>query len=190
MKIDLDRDWLKTKYVDEQLSTHKIAKLVGCGSKTISRKLHEYGIYVRTKAESAKISRNGKTVLCSNGCGKELYRKQYTINKYNNYFCSWKCEKEYQSKVRRTSPLRIGWRRYKEYKIWRKSVLERDNNLCKLCGNNIKLVAHHVLEAQHYPELVYEISNGICLCNDCHKVLHKHYSIQLIKSLQEVIFVE
>lgn len=186
---NIDKDWLEQKYLVDNLSTHKIAKLLGCGSKTISLRLHEYNIPVRTIDDAVKLNRTGEYVSCSN-CGESVYRKRYNLNKFNVFFCSWKCEKEYQSKTRRTSQLAVGWRRFREYKVWRKLVFTRDNNICKLCSSDKNLVAHHILEARYYPELIYEVSNGVCLCNSCHKVLHKNYSIQLIKSLQEEILVE
>lgn len=186
---NIDRDWLEQKYLNEKLSTHKIASLLGCGAKTISLRLHEYNIPVRTKGDAVKLNRTGEYVSCGS-CGKLIYRKQYKLNKFSIFFCSWKCEKEHQSKVRRTSELAVGWRRFREYKVWRRLVFERDSSVCKLCGSGENLVAHHILEARCYPELIYEVSNGICICSKCHKVLHKHYSIQLIKSLQEAILVE
>ena len=61
------------------------------------------------------------------------------------------------------------------YQEWRFSVYERDNFICKMCGFDEGgiLNAHHIKRFCDYPELRFELSNGITLCEDCHKELHK-----------------
>jgi 5-methylcytosine-specific restriction endonuclease McrA len=57
----------------------------------------------------------------------------------------------------------------KEWEIWRSAVLERDNYTCQMCGDkNCCLHGHHILPKRDYPELVYEVDNGITLCKKCH----------------------
>ncbi len=65
-------------------------------------------------------------------------------------------------------------RRRKEYTDWRKSVFERDNYVCQQCGIRGKyLNAHHKKSFKNYPELRYDLNNGITLCLECHKLEHK-----------------
>ena len=58
-----------------------------------------------------------------------------------------------------------------EYKLWRKSVFERDNYLCiwggKEHGSDIQ--ADHIKSFSEYPELRFAIDNGRTLCVACHK---------------------
>lgn len=57
-----------------------------------------------------------------------------------------------------------------EYKNWRRAVFERDDFTCQRCkrrGGN--LYAHHIKDFATYPELRFDISNGITLCLLCHK---------------------
>lgn len=62
-----------------------------------------------------------------------------------------------------------------EYKVWRKSVFERDNYTCVWCldrsskNNPVVLNADHIKSFAEYPELRFEISNGRTLCTPCHK---------------------
>ena len=57
-----------------------------------------------------------------------------------------------------------------EYKQWRYKVFKRDRHICKInnqyCRGKIK--AHHILGWSAYPELRYNINNGITLCQAHH----------------------
>lgn len=65
-------------------------------------------------------------------------------------------------------------RQTKKYKNWREKVFKRDNYTCKKCGKRgVEIQAHHVKPWALYPALRYEVNNGITLCNECHKEIHK-----------------
>jgi hypothetical protein len=61
-----------------------------------------------------------------------------------------------------------------EYKRWRFDVFFRDKFICQHCGDNKggNLNAHHIKSFAEYPELRFEINNGITLCEECHKKEH------------------
>lgn len=65
-------------------------------------------------------------------------------------------------------------RRSSKYRKWKLEVLKRDNNKCVKCGTKEKLHAHHIKPFSDNKELRYEVSNGITLCNQCHKEVHKN----------------
>lgn len=57
-----------------------------------------------------------------------------------------------------------------EYKQWRKNVCDRDHWKCRINNSDCKgrLEVHHILGWKNYPELRYEINNGITLCHAHH----------------------
>lgn len=56
-----------------------------------------------------------------------------------------------------------------EYRDWRKKVFERDNYTCQMCKKRgIYLEPHHIKGFTKYPELRFEVSNGLTLCRECH----------------------
>lgn len=57
-----------------------------------------------------------------------------------------------------------------EYKQWRFSVYKRDGFICKFNNQDCKgrLESHHILSWKEYPELRYDINNGITLCHSHH----------------------
>jgi 5-methylcytosine-specific restriction endonuclease McrA len=69
---------------------------------------------------------------------------------------------------------RRGLRFSPEYKQWRYDVFLRDRFTCQQCGDNRggNLVAHHLKPFADFPELRFEVSNGLTLCEACHKRLH------------------
>jgi hypothetical protein len=56
-----------------------------------------------------------------------------------------------------------------EYRLWRKSVFERDNYTCIWCGiRGGELQADHIKPFALFPELRLAIDNGRTLCRSCH----------------------
>lgn len=70
-------------------------------------------------------------------------------------------------------------RRSVEFNVWRDLVFARDNWTCqkyKVRGG--KLHPHHIQNFAEYPELRFEVSNGITLSEKAHKEFHKIYGLR------------
>lgn len=69
-----------------------------------------------------------------------------------------------------------------EIEVWRKLVFERDNWTCQECkvrGNYLE--AHHIKPFAYFPDLRFELSNGMTLCRPCHDKTKKS-----AKELQQI----
>lgn len=61
-------------------------------------------------------------------------------------------------------------RRSSAYREWRHKVKIRDGFKCKIANQDCsgRLEVHHILSYTSYPELKYELNNGIALCSAHH----------------------
>lgn len=66
-------------------------------------------------------------------------------------------------------------KRHSAYQDWSKNVKKRDNWKCKMSNQDCcgRLESHHILNWVDYPELRYEINNGITLCHFHHPKTRK-----------------
>lgn len=61
-----------------------------------------------------------------------------------------------------------GIRFSKDYKQWRKIVLDRDGHKCKICGDMNRLHAHHIISMSECGIIATLPMNGVTLCPKCH----------------------
>ena len=119
----------------------------------------------------------------------------------NTRFCSQKCYTDSGIRAKKGADNHL-WRggitktsakirNSTEYKLWRKSVFERDNYTCVWCGDKngegkvVIINADHIKPFALFPELRFAIDNGRTLCLECHKTtdsylnknIKKHYVI-------------
>ena len=58
---------------------------------------------------------------------------------------------------------------------WAREIKERANHTCQRCGKHMQsrqAVAHHMIPRWFMPGRKHDITNGICLCKECHKQIH------------------
>ena len=75
-----------------------------------------------------------------------------------------------------------------EYKSWRTRVFVRDDFKCRICDVGGYLEAHHILKWSEYPELRYNINNGITLCR-AHHPRKRAEEKRLIPTFMELVSV-
>lgn len=103
-----------------------------------------------------KTTKSENRKLCSWECRNLLYR-EFTGDKAH----AWKGGTTKETKCRRSNS---------EYREWRMAVFTRDNFKCRICGKHgSDLEAHHIKEVRNYPNLIYDVDNGLTLCHECHK---------------------
>lgn len=74
------------------------------------------------------------------------------------------------------------------YKSWRMEVWKRDKFSCRLKNKDCygRIEAHHILPWRKYPELRYEINNGITVCR-YHHPIREEDEIKMQKPFIEII---
>ncbi len=164
-----------------------------------------------SKQKSHKPLKKFKNKICE-VCGKEYYSKT-DKQKFCSNKCRWESRrgrkrkpfpKEWKDKMSKSkkgktgeksnawkggiSPLNDIIRHCFKYIEWVKSIFNRDNFTCQICGQySGNLEVHHVkrfhyiIEENHITSLdqalicseLWNVYNGITLCKECHKDVHK-----------------
>ena len=162
--------------------------------------------------------RAGEGVYCSKSCyvdamkGVDLFTNEIRGRRPKirvSMVCEH-CEKEFE-----TIPSKIGFRKYcsqvcrrehckstitnmrqlrqsKEYRKWRLTVLARDNFACQGCGDvGGELHVHHITPVIVDVKRIFDLTNGVTLCVECHKQVHRNYKPKSKRSeLLEYLLVQ
>lgn len=74
---------------------------------------------------------------------------------------------------------------------WTKEIKKRDKFMCKINNDECcdRLETHHILNWIDYPELRYDVNNGICLCKFHHPRgrVEENKKVELFKQLINII---
>jgi hypothetical protein len=115
--------------------------------------------YVPSVKTREKLSKSLKKAFSINPIPKEIRRKVGEAQKGEKHH-NWKGGLTPKNKQIRESI---------EMKEWRTMVFGRDSFACQMCfAKGVYLNAHHLKSFSKYPELRFEVSNGITLCQKCH----------------------
>jgi 5-methylcytosine-specific restriction endonuclease McrA len=147
-----------------------------------------------TKEQRTKITQNlvnfqkeklkDRVICFCETCNGE-YSVTKSVFKLGTRFCSKDCLYTYLFKTNpENHPRWLGGKSQEnqigrgtlEYQEWRINVWKRDFFTCKKCLKIGKdLNAHHINSWVDNVDDRYSIDNGVTLCGDCHKNLHKIY---------------
>lgn len=128
---------------------------------------------------------------CKCDCGNIFERSSDELHKYIKFgFGSCGCNvqdsfKKYYSfgdenphyKPELTKEDREDKRQMSGYYTWKTEVLRNANYTCECCGTkDVKVIAHHKDGYHWCEERRTDVTNGVCLCEECHHKFHKLYS--------------
>jgi 5-methylcytosine-specific restriction endonuclease McrA len=151
--------------------------------------------------EKSHLWKGGPVNCICKICNKEFTVPKAHLKRGRGKFCSHKCKGIWQRENLKKennpnwtdgrTPENHRIRNSIEYKNWRKSVYERDNYTCQICGDNRggNLNANHIKKFSDFPAIRLDINNGITLCEHCHisKVTHyeEKYEIYFISKIRK-----
>jgi len=105
--------------------------------------------------------------------GKALKGRKYSEKSLTNMSLGQK--KRFKNKKNHPNwrggitPESVSIRNSKKYEEWRGDVFSRDKHTCRKCGQvGGSLEAHHIKSFANYPDLRFELENGITYCERCH----------------------
>jgi len=205
--LSIDSNKLRRLYVTEQKPLKDTAAEFGVSTWTIMKWLAAENIHRRGHHDIDKATWRGRKhsassklkISISKDEGRRIYSQckqcfkmyRYYVSQANGDFCSSTCFE----KFRRSNAK--DWTEYEqvtdspEYRRWRAQVYERDHYRCRWCGQkpaDRELHAHHIRPRSIYPNLVFEISNGITLCASCHYQTY-HREEELAPEFERMISV-
>ena len=176
---------LEVLYINQEMSIDSIARQLGSSESSISSLLDLYGIPKRERWEQMAGWNKGKPLpqeqrerlseIAKQRAGKKSPRYGAKLSKSTRRKIAdslkgrFRGPKNPQWKGGRRS--RDMWMSRYEYKEWRAAVFARDGYTCQMCGkpSNGDIQAHHICPWHDYPKLRFDVSNGITLCESCHR---------------------
>ena len=161
----MDMPWLHTPEVRKKISLALKGKSFRKGyhhsAETIAKiKLHSGG-WKHTDEAKKKMKETRKRQICSANTRKKM---SIAMSGANNP--AWIADRTTLAKLHNGNE----YRNSPAYKDWSRSVKIRDDWKCKMSNEDCdgKVVAHHILSYKDYPELRYQLNNGITLCRFHH----------------------
>lgn len=166
-----------TRWTEQRkIERKKLAKKLGYGKWNIGKK-HSKESIEKMKAIQSKLGFRGKKADWNGKKHTEESKQKMRLAKIGKKISE---ETKVKIGVANTGSKSHLWkggitkinqkiRTSKEYKLWRKSILERDKYQCIWCGSTENLEVDHIKPFSLYPELRFAIDNGRTLCHECHK---------------------
>lgn len=163
---------------------------------TNSHLIRKHGISLKQYTQlfgSVAIVPKSKLHLCSCGCGEtiSIYRRyakghwKLKLKKEKeemldpNHLCKCGCGSviKINKSFVQGHQIRLKNPNYKhgktqKWRDWKAAVFDRDGHVCKICFGTERLHPHHIKSRKEFPELTFDVDNGLTLCIHCHYSLH------------------
>lgn len=187
-----NKDWLKQRYLVDAVSIKTLAIETGVSYRTARKHLLLHGIelhkkhicltkpiFNRPKGPESPTWKGGRPECVD--CGERVAGRPRGTNPRcaackNKFYRgsshhSWRPDKSPSSCANAV-------RRSAEYRDWRKAVYVRDEYTCRICGRRGgHLHAHHLNSFTAFPDLRYELANGVTLCSEHHVEFHRQFGM-------------
>ena len=184
--------------METSLCCGKIAKIFGCSRGPIWRIQKENSIIrpfdpgrkhfpVKCKLDECENSVTPRPSINRNNRGKFCCKEHYRLWQKSEENCgelhpNWVDggkHEDYLNHLRKSD----------EWREWRTKVFERDDYTCQMCNERgLGLHPHHIRFKSDFPELIYEVDNGITLCVDCHRSKGVHsYDSNLFQMFIDIV---
>jgi 5-methylcytosine-specific restriction endonuclease McrA len=127
-----------------------------------------------------------RTKVCQHCGGEYSIKDNQPITTFRKQrFCSHECGVLGRNTTAEHNPNWKGGhsnRSAKQHK-WATNVISRDGATCQHCGaTGVELHAHHIKSFKDYPELRWDLSNGLTLCHRCHWAEHAAIDANAVNS--------
>lgn len=198
--IDSLEKYLYDLYVNQIKSAYEIADIIygkPKNSPNVLKWLHYFNIPIRHGSEAIKTQYIGEKGIERRKLASQNTSKNINSKKTRDERRKAMQTKEYRDKCRisklgdknpnynpnltdKERELNNNDKREDEYKYWRRKVYERDCFTCQITGKKSigNMNAHH-LDGYHWCEgKRFDISNGVTLCKEIHKLFHMFYGIK------------
>lgn len=163
-----NKEWLEDQYYNKRKSMKQISKEIGCGETRVYTKMDEFGITRRKISEAL-------TGLPKSDEHTEKIRARMVNRWRGENNPRWKGGIYRKSLEPRFNGEYVSWRKKVKLK-YRNHCVECNRLLgviCKCCDQKIQFHVHHIKSVIKYPNLIFDVNNGILLCYSCHQKKHQ-----------------
>lgn len=171
------RNWFKKEGLESNVRTK--------GFLNVTNKSDEQKHYATEQLIKYSKEKLKDRITCICEICKNEYKITKCVKELGTRFCSNKCKYYFLFNTKpENHPRWLGGKSQEnqigrsslEYVEWRINVFRHDFFTCQKCKQKgKKLNAHHINSWIDYIDMRYDVNNGITLCIECHKLLHKIY---------------